>query len=280
MTPARARDLLQRLGDPANRSGAAGDKGETARLGWSEGRIAFASSRGLRRAAEVTAGLDRGDLRAPARRRARRGGLALARRARPAAGSASGRGAARVPPRSCRPPRARSPSCSPRRRRPPSLELLNRQALTSDAFLHGASFLRERLGQPVFHPAIHLRDDPTDPRGLPFPFDLLGAAARPVDLVAGGVALTPAIDDRLARELDRPPTAQRVAPDEAVSCNLFLLPGGASESELLRAAEGGRLDRARSTRWRPSIRGPCASGRWRAAPGGSPAARSGAPSRT
>jgi predicted Zn-dependent protease len=57
--------------------------------------------------------------------------------------------------------------------------------------------------------------------------------------VAGGVALTPAIDDRLARELDRPPTAQRVAPDEAASRNLFLLPGGASEGELLGAAEGG-----------------------------------------
>src|SRR4051812_42997048 len=77
------------------------------------------------------------------------------------------------------------------------------------------------------------------PRGLPFPFDLLGAAARPVDVVAGGVALTPAIDDRLARALDRPPTAQRVAPDEAVPGHLFLLPGTASEDELLQAAEGG-----------------------------------------
>jgi len=44
MTPARARDLLQRLAG----------KGETARIGWSEGRIAVANSRGLRRAADVT----------------------------------------------------------------------------------------------------------------------------------------------------------------------------------------------------------------------------------
>ena len=42
MTPAKARDLLQRL---AGRS-------ETARIGWSEGRIAVANSRGLRRAAD------------------------------------------------------------------------------------------------------------------------------------------------------------------------------------------------------------------------------------
>src|SRR6185503_11826896 len=87
------------------------------------------------------------------------------------------------------------------------VELLNRQALRADAFHSGLSFLHGRLGQPVFHPAIHLRDDPCDPRGLPVPFDLLGAAARPLDMIAGGRALTPAIDDRLAATLGRAPTA-------------------------------------------------------------------------
>jgi PmbA protein len=231
MTPARARDLLQRLAAPE-------DKGETARLGWSEGRIAFASSRGLRRAAEVTAGW-----------------IEVICGRQPGAGSAAAasRSLAGLDPRGVRerawrrhgpaevvpPPEGAAPILLSQEAAATLVELLNRQALTSDAFLHGASFLRERLGQLVFHPAIHLRDDPTDPRGLPFPFDLLGAAARPVDLIADGVALTPAIDERLARQLDRPPTAQRVAPDEAVSCNLFLLPGGASEGELLRASEGG-----------------------------------------
>src|SRR6185295_15027607 len=119
------------------------------------------------------------------------------------------------------------------------LELLNRQAFTSESFHSGVSFLRESLGQPVFHPAVNLRDDPTDPRGLPFPFDLLGAASRPLDLVTGGVAVTPAIDDRLSRALDRPPTSQRVAPDEAAAAHLFLLPGDAAEDDLLRTAAGG-----------------------------------------
>jgi len=239
MTPARARDLLQRLADPANRSAdRSGDRGETARLGWSEGRIAFAGSRGLRRAAEVTAGW----IEVICGRQPGAGSAAVASR------SLAGLDPRRVrerawrrqgPPEVVPPPEGAVPILLSQEAAATLIELLNRQALTSDAFLHGASFLRERLGQPVFHPAIHLRDDPTDPRGLPFPFDLLGAAARPVDLVAGGVALTPAIDDRLARELDRLPTAQRVAPDEAASRNLFLLPGGASEGELLRAAEGG-----------------------------------------
>jgi PmbA protein len=234
MTPARARDLLQRLAGPES----PGAPGETARFGWSEGRIAVAGSHGLRRAAEVTSGW-----------------IEVIRGRQPGAGraAAASRSLAGLDPRGVR-ERARRRQGPPEVVPPPEgpvpvllsqeaavalVELFNRQALASEAFHDGASFLRGRLGQPVFHPAIHLRDDPADPRGLPFPFDLLGAAARPVDLVAGGVALTPAIDDRLARELDRPPTAQRVAPDEAVPGHLFLLPGGASESELLQAAEGG-----------------------------------------
>ena len=235
MTPGRARELLQRLSGSGERSGS---RGETARLGWAEGRIAVANSRGLRRAAEVTAGWTEvicgrhpGAGRAAAASRSLAGldPQAVRERARRRQG----------PPEVEPPPEGPVPLLLSQEAAAALVELLNRQALTSDAFHSGLSFLRGRLDQPVFHPLIHLRDDPADPRGLPFPFDLLGAAARPVDLVKGGVALTVALDDRLARELDRPPSAQRVSPDEAVSSHLFLGPGSASEDELLRAAEGG-----------------------------------------
>jgi PmbA protein len=233
MTPQRARDLLQRLADPGK-----GRPAETVRLGWSEGRIAVASSRGLRRAAavtsgwiEVTGGRQPGAGRAAAASRSLAGldPQAVRDRARRRQGPADV-----VPP-----PEGPVPILLSQEAAATLVELLNRHALASEAFHGGLSFLDGRLGQTVFHPSIHLRDDPTDPRGLPFPFDLLGAAARPLDLVAGGIALTPAIDDRLARQLDRPPTPQRVAPDEAVPGHLFLLPGGAGESELLQAAAGG-----------------------------------------
>jgi PmbA protein len=235
MNPGRARDLLQRLAAPGNRAGL---PGETFRLGWSEGRIAVAGSRGLRRAAEVTSGwIEVICGRQPGAGRAAAASRSLAgldpqgvrERARRRQGPADV-----VPP-----PEGPVPILLAQEAAAALVELVNRHALASDAYHGGVSFLHGRLGQTVFHPAINLRDDPTDPRGLPFPFDLLGAAARPVDLVAAGVALTPAIDDRLARELDRSPTPQRVAPDEAVPGHLFLLPGGASEDDLLRAAEGG-----------------------------------------
>jgi predicted Zn-dependent protease len=122
------------------------------------------------------------------------------------------------------------------------LDLLNRRALTSTSFLHGTSCLRDSLGTPVFHPAVTLRDDGTDPRGLPFPFDLLGSARRPIDLIAGGVFQGPAVDDRLARHLDRPPTPHLVAPDEAAASHLFLVPGEAPDEQLLShfgGADGG-----------------------------------------
>jgi len=228
MTPDRAREILQRLAG----------KGETARLGWAEGRIAVASSRGLRRAAEVTSGwIDVVCGRQPGAGRAAAASRSLAG-LDPAAVFARAR-RRQGPPEVVPPPEGPAPLALSQESTAGLLELLNRQAFTSESFHSGVSFLRERLGQPVFHAAVNLRDDPTDPRGLPFPFDLLGAAARPVDLVAGGVALTPAVDDRLARELGVPPTPNRVAPDAAVPGHLFLLPGSASESELLRAAEGG-----------------------------------------
>ena len=228
MTPARARDMLQRLAE----------KGETARLGWTEGRIAVADSRGLRRAAEVTSGWIE----------VIRGRQPGAGRATAASRSLAGLDPQRVFARARQrhgPPDVVPPAAGPvplllsQEAAASLIELFNRQALSSEAFRSPSSFLRERLGQPVFHPAIQLRDDPTDRRGLPFPFDLLGAAARPLDMVADGVALTPARDDGLARDLGLPPTAQRVAPDEAVAGHLFLLPGQASEDDLLRAADGG-----------------------------------------
>lgn len=239
MSPARARELVQRLGD----------RGETIQLGWAEVRMAVANSRGLRRSAEATtawAAVSTGrDIGAS--------GASGAGFASAASRSLAGLGlsALLARARERQAPPDLDPAPSPEGPVPMVLSqeaaagllgLLNRRALTSTSFHDGASFLRGALGASAFHAALSLRDDATDPRGLPFPFDLLGSAKRPLDLVDKGVFLTPAVDDRLARELDRPPTPHLVAPDEAAPSHLFLLPGNGSsgsDAELLRAAEGG-----------------------------------------
>ncbi len=119
------------------------------------------------------------------------------------------------------------------------VDLLNRLALSSAAFAENASVLSGRLGQQVFHPMVSLCDDGTDPRGLPFPFDLAGDARRPVDLIEDGVFLTPALDAALAERLGRTPTAHAVALDESLAIHLFFRPGPCDEGEVLRRTDGG-----------------------------------------
>lgn len=217
--------------------------------------MAVANSRGLRRAAQATsvwlaAG---GYAEAAARSLARLDGPAVLRRAR----ERRAEGATGEAPASA-PAMVLAPEAAAR-----LVELLNRQALTSTSFFEGWSFLRHAPDAQALHPALSLRDDATDARGLPFPFDLFGAARRPVDLIDRGALLTPAVDDRLARALGLRPTAHQVAPDEAAADHLFLLPGE-PDAELLRRAAGGiwvsALDPLESfdalgTRFRATARG-------------------------
>lgn len=236
-----ARSLLGRLGG----------RGEALRLGWLEGRVAVAGTigdggngsnggiGGLRRAARATA----------VTLEAARGRGPGAGRAAAAARTLAGLDAAAVVER------ARSRQGPEQPVDPPSegallllspeaaaalLDLFNRLALSSLSFREATSPLAGRLGERLLAPALHLRDDGTS-GGLPFPFDLLGMDKRPVDLVARGVFLTPAVDRRLAAEIGLPVTPHAVSPDESLAGHLHLLPGSLSEEELARDLGAGVL---------------------------------------
>jgi PmbA protein len=213
-------------------------RGELAWMAWMEGRVAVVGSGGLQRTARATAatlqvscgrGPGVGSAHAAARSLAGLGLEVVFARARER--HAQGEAAA--------PPDGPVPILLAQEAVVRLLELLNTLTLSSLAFHEGRAALRERLGSRVFHPAITLRDDPLDPRLLPFPFDLAGAPAAPVELVAQGVARTPAVDERLARELGLPPTHHAVSHDEARPDHLLLVPGELPLPELLRAAAGG-----------------------------------------
>lgn len=231
MTAARAREILQRLAE----------RSEQAQLGWADGSLVVANSRGLRRTAVLTSAWisvicsrtpGAGQAEAVARSLDRLDATAVFARARSHQAPDEATEPAEAPQGPV--PVVLSPEAAGR-----LIELLNRLALTSTSFADGA--LRDQLGAPVFHPAFSLRDDGTDPRGVPLSFDLLGSARRPVDLVDRGVLLTPAVDDRLAARIDRPATPHLVAPDEARASHLFVLPGdlGIPDTELLGRADGG-----------------------------------------
>ncbi|HVR99942.1 MAG TPA: TldD/PmbA family protein [Thermoanaerobaculia bacterium] len=230
LTQARAKEMVQGWAE----------RNEQVRIGWAEGRAVVVNSRGLRRAAEATAvsiearcgrGPGAGQAASASRHLATlapQGTIERARR-RQAPQSLGVEG----------PPSYSVPTVLSQEAVASLLDLLNRYALSADAFLQGTSLLRGNLGNPVFHRAVSLRDDPTDPRGLPFPFDIMGWATRPVDLIEEGVLLTPAVDERLACEIGRPPTPHRIGPDESMATHLFLRSGPLSEAELVRVAGDG-----------------------------------------
>ena len=266
LEPARARTLLD----------GAAERGELLRLAWLEGRVAVANSAGLRQAAQVTAvsfeascgrGPGAGSAAGAARRldalylqdtldraRSRHAGDAPApgdaspglgpqppaalpespvSDAAPAAGEAAlGLGLAGLP------------MVLSEQSAAALIALLNRHALSAAAHRDAGSCFQVlgRLGEPLLASCLSLRDDGTDPRTLPFPFDLAGWPKRRVDLVVDGIFTTPAVDARLAAVIGRPPTPHAMAPDEAIAANLLLLPGDREplpEAELLRQADGG-----------------------------------------
>jgi predicted Zn-dependent protease len=213
-------------------------RGELAWLAWMEGRVAVVGSGGLERTARATAataqvscgrGPGAGSAQSASRTLAGLGLEAVFARARER--HAQGEPGA--------PPDRPVPLLLAQEAVVRLLELLATLTLSSLSFHAGHAALRERLGSRVFHPSITLRDDPLDPRVLPFPFDLAGTPAAPVELVAAGVARTPAVDERLAGELGLPVTPNAVSHDEARPDHLLLVPGGLPFPELARAAAGG-----------------------------------------
>ncbi len=208
------------------------------RLRWADARMAVFSSRGLRRGVSVTA-------------------VELAVRAGEGPGSGLAADAARsleslavdevferAHGRRGRDPIGEPPAelgaavLSPRATAA-LMELLNREAFSAAAYYEGSSLLREHLGVQVFDRALNLRDDATDPAGLPFPFDLEGTPKRPVELIEQGIPRTPALDQRQAAVLGLQPTAHAIGGADARAENLLMLPGKHDHDALLGLADGG-----------------------------------------
>jgi predicted Zn-dependent protease len=211
---------------------------ETLSLDWTSARVVVFNSRGVRRRAETTSV-------ALQIRRSRRPGGGRAATASRTLAAIDGRrlwkvaAARHASGDTGELPREQTPVVLSGEAAIELVALLNRTALSASSYADGTSFLREHLGVQVFDRGISLRDDATDPHGLPFPFDLEGTAKRPVEMIAGGVPKTPALDQRQAAQVGLPPTAHSISGNDARAENLFLLPGEASESELLGEADGG-----------------------------------------
>jgi PmbA protein len=116
-------------------------------------------------------------------------------------------------------------------------------AINGASIARKTSFLKEKMGQAVFAPAIRISDDPTRRRGLASrAFDGEGVASGPLDLVRDGVLQTWLLDSATARELglETNGRASRGGGNPSPgSTNVTLHPGAESPEEMIGAIGNG-----------------------------------------
>ena len=111
-------------------------------------------------------------------------------------------------------------------------------AISGAAIARGVSFLKDRLGQSVFAPGIHIIDDPHRIRGLRSkPFDGEGVANRRCALIEDGRLNTWLLDCASARQLKLETTGHAArgtgGPPSPSATNLYLEAGRVSVPELI-----------------------------------------------
>ncbi|RMD89738.1 MAG: TldD/PmbA family protein [Alphaproteobacteria bacterium] len=118
------------------------------------------------------------------------------------------------------------------------------QAVNGSGIARGTSFLKDRMGEPVFATGVGIVDDPSRPRGLKSrPFDAEGIAGRRRDIVENGVLKSWILDCATARKLGLETTGHAsrsvASPPSPAPSNFFLAPGPVTERELIESVSRG-----------------------------------------
>jgi PmbA protein len=111
-------------------------------------------------------------------------------------------------------------------------------AISGPAIARGTSFLKDKLGQPIFARGITVREDPHRRRGLRSkPFDGEGIANRTRPIIEDGVLTTWLLDLASARQLGLKTTGHAArgtgSPPGPSPTNLWLEPGKVSPAALM-----------------------------------------------
>jgi PmbA protein len=119
-------------------------------------------------------------------------------------------------------------------------------AIAGPSIARGSSFLKDRLGEPVFARGINIIDDPFRPRGLgSSPFDDEGVAPERRALIQDGVLTTWLLNSSSARQLGLQTTGHAsrglAGPPGVSPNNLHLEPGTEDLAGLMRQAGTGLL---------------------------------------
>jgi PmbA protein len=119
-------------------------------------------------------------------------------------------------------------------------------AISGAAVARGVSFLKDRLGQPLFSPAISLIDEPHVRRGLgSSPFDDEGVANRRTAIIDQGVLTTWLLNTGTAKQLGMTTTGHAArgsaGPPGVSTTNITLSPGTRDLAGLMADAGSGLL---------------------------------------
>jgi PmbA protein len=119
-------------------------------------------------------------------------------------------------------------------------------AVSGPSIARGTSFLKDKLGQPVFAKGVSVTDDPHRLRGLgSSPFDDEGVANGKISLIDDGVLTTWLLNTSSARQLGLSTTGHAsrglAGPPGVGPSNLTLVPGTRSQAELMADAGAGLL---------------------------------------
>jgi PmbA protein len=117
-------------------------------------------------------------------------------------------------------------------------------AISGPSIARGTSFLKDKLGKPLFSPAVTVTDDPHRRRGLgSSPFDDEGVANKPLNLIDAGVLTTWLLNSSSARQLGLETTGHAsrglAGPPGVGPSNLTLLPGERDQAQLMKDAGAG-----------------------------------------
>lgn len=120
------------------------------------------------------------------------------------------------------------------------LEYLSLEGFSALALEEGRSFME--LGERVMGPNVTIRDDGTDPAGVPSGIDFEGVRKQRVDLIVGGVARAVVHDSATAARAGMGSTGHALpAPNPwgPLAWNLFMQPGTTPRDELVGGIERG-----------------------------------------
>lgn len=117
-------------------------------------------------------------------------------------------------------------------------------AISGPAVARGTSFLKDKMGQRIFAPAISIIDDPHTPRGQRSkPFDGEGVANSRATIIEDGVLTTWLLDSASARQLGLTTTGHAArgtsGPPSPSATNCYMAAGAISRPDLIGGIKNG-----------------------------------------